>query len=83
MPVYCYKCSDCGANFEARHSMSFEGQECQSCKSKNVFKVPSLSVIDKKIYNTAKAPGAVVDKYISDAKRDIKKEKESLKNRTL
>ena len=82
MPVYCYKCKDCQACFEARHSMSFEDQTCVECSSFNVFKIPSMSNY-KYIASSATKPGKIVDNYIKETKEEIKKEKKSLRKKEL
>ena len=83
MPVYCYKCNNCNEEFEIKHSMSFEEQKCLFCNSEDIFKVPSLSIIEKNYNRTTSKAGTVVDKYIKDAKEELKKEKISLKERDL
>ena len=83
MPVYCYRCNDCNEEFEIKHSMSFEEQKCLFCNSENIFKVPSLSIVEKKYNRTTSKPGSIVDKYISDAKEEMKKEKILLKEKEL
>ena len=82
MPVYCYRCNACDAEFESRHSMSFEEQQCLNCESFDVFKIPSLSVssVPKRAFTR---PGQVVNKHIRDTKEEIKKEKKLLRNREL
>ena len=82
MPVYCYQCPDCDNKFEVRHSMSFEDQACTDCSSKNVFKIPSLSEV-KLPLSKKSATGKVVDDYIRDTKKEIKLEKQHLRNREL
>lgn len=82
MPVYCYACKNCEANFEVRHRMSFEDQVCIECGSRDVFKIPSISIGKNKPSSSAK-PGKIVDDYIRDTKREIKKEKNSLRKREL
>ena len=82
MPTYCYQCNSCDKNFEVRHSMRFEKQQCIHCKSADIFKIPALS-------DTIQAPsskprtGRVVDDYIENTKKEIRKEKQKLKNREL
>ena len=81
MPLYCYKCTGCEKEFEVRHSMSFEDQDCIFCSSKKVFRIPSL--LEKATKVDKKTVGKVVDQYISDAKKEIKKEKKDLLSRNL
>ena len=82
MPVYCYKCTDCEHEFEIRHSMSYEDQECESCNSKNVFKIPSLS-LHRTQHNRPARVGKIVDEYIHDAKKEIKEEKKRLRSEEI
>ena len=82
MPLYCYRCRDCEHSFEARHSMSFEKQACLQCQSFDVFKVPSLSEV--KVANSLPPKaGKVVDEYIRDTKKEIRKEKQKLRSQEL
>ena len=73
MPAYNYKCNSCGHTFVARHSMSYNEQQCVACDSIDVFRVPSL--LEKSKINTKKQVGKIVDKYIEDTKREVRKEK--------
>ena len=83
MPLYDYSCHDCKKSFEARHGMFFEDQKCISCHSENVVRTPPLShnnIIKVASVSTGTPkPGQVVDKYISDAKEEIRKEKTRLR----
>ncbi len=53
--------------------MSYDEQVCVSCGSENVFRVPSLPDRPKLAAN--KQVGQIVDKYIEDTKKEVKKEK--------
>mgnify|MGYP001229167601 CR=1 FL=1 len=81
MPIYCYSCSKCQHKFEIKHSMNFDEQLCIKCGSKEVFKIPSLSVYKSNFKKNK--PGKIVDEYIENTKMDIKKEKENIKKETL
>ena len=82
MPIYCYKCHDCRKTFEIRHGMFFENQRCIHCQSDNIFREPNLT--EKKVEgNSTKKAGKIVDKYIEDAKSEIKKEKQKLRTEQL
>ena len=83
MPVYCYRCNDCTEEFEARHSMSFEGQRCPKCESSNLFRVPSLDKSNNTTIFNRNKTGKIVDDYIRDVKSDIQKEKKNLRSRVL
>ena len=62
--------------------MSYESQRCNSCDSKNVFKIPSLN-LSRSIQSRPTRIGKVVDEYIHDAKKEIKEEKKRLKSEEL
>lgn len=62
--------------------MSFEGQQCIECGSHDIFKIPSLSLHGSPISISAK-PGRVVNEFIQDAKKEIKKEKLKLKSEEM
>lgn len=81
MPVYCYRCPDCKAEFESRHSMNYNSQPCIECNSERVFRIPSLS--DSKITVKSSKPGKVVNDYIREVKQEIKQEKKDLRSREL
>ncbi len=82
MPVYCYKCKDCESEFEVRDSMTYVSKRCNSCDSKNVFKIPSLS-LNKFVHAQPTRAGKIVDEYIYDVKKEIKEEKKRLKSEEL
>ena len=80
MPIYCYQCNDCGEKFEVKHSMNFNSQKCNFCKSESVFRIPSLPEIKARLsLNHKNKPGKIVNSYIADAKKEIKDEKNNLK----
>ena len=83
MPIYCYSCKDCNYEFEIKHSMSFEGQNCPKCESLNVFKLPSLSVLKRPQDISKSRPGKLVDEYIKETRLSVKKEKQNLKSEVL
>ena len=78
MPLYAYTCKDCNESFELRHSMSEEGQKCILCGSVNIFKNLSFT-IGKTPHNLNTRPGAIVDSFIEDTKKQLKIEKKRLK----
>lgn len=83
MPLYVYSCDDCKHKFEIRHGMFFESQRCVKCHSEFVFKVPSIGESAPTTTSSDPKVGKVVDKYIEDAKNDIKKEKKKLSSEEL
>tara|TARA_Y100001937_G_C6996732_1_gene274530 strand:- start:457 stop:669 length:213 start_codon:yes stop_codon:yes gene_type:complete len=64
--------------FEVKHSMSFEDQACLGCDSKNVFRRPHLQDSIRIDKNVTKV-GKIVEDYIVETKKEIKKEKNKLK----
>ena len=83
MPFYAYKCEKCEHAFEIFHGMEEELTSCIACESENsLVRIPAefLSSL-KKEHKNAKI-GSVVESYIADAKKEISKEKKSLKNKT-
>ena len=82
MPIYCYKCKDCDAEFEARHRMQESISKCRACQSENIFKVPSIQQT-KSVNTGSSKPGRIVDQYIVDTKREIQLEKERIRKEEL
>tara|TARA_Y100001970_G_C13736686_1_gene604171 strand:+ start:283 stop:501 length:219 start_codon:yes stop_codon:yes gene_type:complete len=64
--------------FEKRHGMFFEQDRCILCNSEDIFKVPSIQTQARNTSTQNKKPGKIVDKYIEDTKKEIKKEKRRL-----
>ena len=85
MPVYLYRCRSCEETFEVRHSMSEEQEKCTLCGSESIFRVPSLTdvKIPRHLDYAHKSPGKIVDQYIIDTKKQIKKEKDKLRKEEL
>jgi putative FmdB family regulatory protein len=87
MPTYAYKCHACRSVFEVRHGMFFEDQRCVKCSSEDVQRMPSEISIGKQTdpidSSSTKKTGQVVDKFIEDTKKEIKKEKSRLKSEEI
>ena len=81
MPRYAYKCYTCKKVFEISHGMFFEGQRCISCHSDDVFRLPSL--LEKNNITSSTKTGKIVNDYIEEAKKDIKKYKKDLSSEEL
>ena len=82
MPIYCYRCKDCDAEFEKRHRMHESINKCEVCQSENIFKVPSIQQTKTANTITSKA-GKIVDQYIVDTKKEIQLEKERIRKEEL
>ncbi len=77
MPRYIYKCNSCEQEFEVSHGMNDSLSECTKCGGKDcLFKISQFS-ISRKITdaNQNKKVGSVVNKYIKDAKKDLRQQK--------
>ena len=84
MPTYCYQCNGCGKMFEVKHKMSEQVEKCLHCESADIFKVPVFEYTNAgKEAHKSSQPGKIVDKYISDTKKEIEKDKKILKSKEL
>lgn len=84
MPVYMYHCNDCKFDFEARHSMSYDSQSCESCGSLNVHRIPSSLGSPKSTKGSPQQKsGSVVKDFIESAKKEVNAEKKALKSREM
>lgn len=82
MPKYIYECTSCEHVFEIRHSIKDKFYDCQQCDEKNTLhRIPSLPTIINKSKATGDKPGALVKRFIEEAKSEIKSEKKSLGDR--
>ncbi len=80
MPSYTYECNSCDSLFEVRHSMTEDLDCCILCNTTgSLTKIPSQILTPvRPEASPAPPPGAIVDKYIREAKQEIKLEKEKL-----
>jgi putative FmdB family regulatory protein len=84
VPTYTYKCSACKEEFEVSHSIKDLLVDCTKCDvSDSLIRVPSLPLTLKRTSNNGKTSktGSVVNKYITDAKEELEREKEELSNK--
>ena len=80
MPRYCYRCDNCKETFEVSHGMFFEQERCIKCQSiGHLTKVPDFTIKKAHQSTTQKPAGAIVDEFIEDAKKDLKKQRKDLK----
>ena len=82
MPTYCYKCQNCNAVLEFRHSYKEVRTVCTECNSPALIKILNtpIKILSNKANNQAKT-GSVVNSTIKEIKNEIKKERENLKKR--
>ncbi len=80
MPKYSYNCAECNINVDAYHSISELLTDCTHCGSLgSLQRRPSKFILFKEEEKNTKT-GQVVKKSIEDFSRELKKEKEKLKN---
>lgn len=78
MPKYKYLCRECEHEFEVFHSMKERLEDCEQCnKESTLDRIPYLVNVTIK----GEQAGAVVDKHIADAKRELSRDKELLKKK--
>jgi len=80
MPIYSYECKLCNASIKIKHSIKEKLKDCPDCKSSNSL-MRLLSNFT--IINNQKKAGKIVNSFIEDAKKEIKKEKENFKKRKI
>lgn len=79
MPIYCYKCEKCKVVFETMHSMKEKLTDCKDCSSEgSLTRIPPIT--SKPKISSKKKTGDVVKKFVQDAKGEIRKEKEDMRN---
>ena len=81
MPIYDFKCLSCEGQFSEYVSMTEELEECKLCGNIGIEKLVGKisSGVDKKNYRSK--AGDLVKSHIEETKKEIKKEKDSLKSR--
>ena len=83
MPTYCYKCTECEALLEFRHSYKERVSECTVCGKSSLEKFLNTPVnFRSKKEDPNVKPGSVVNSTIREIKKEIKEEKASLKKRS-
>ncbi len=82
MPRYQYRCSDCETTITLRHLSDETPSECPECFSKHGL-VKLLTKFSTEVKKTqTSAPGHITEKFIKDAKKELKQQKQELKNKT-
>ncbi len=76
MPKYCYRCDNCNDQFHIWHSISVVLQECVSCDSKQLVRVPSLLGEVRTI--RADEVGSVVKRHIEETREEIERQKKDM-----
>lgn len=86
MPRYSYTCTSCESIIEASHSSDERLSYCEACQTDTLKKNLSIPTIVKQpdtnnLTNTKN--GAIVKEKIEEFRKDLKEQKEALKNRGL
>ena len=82
MPKYAYKCSKCTKEFVVKHSLKDKQTKCILCDSENALtRLPNTSYISIKPIEKEANVGDVTKRSIEDFRRDLKEEKQRLKER--
>ncbi len=79
MPLYTYECETCKLIFDVRHSIKERLEKCESCGAQDLRRVPSIPFIVKKATESATSAGSLVEKSIKEAREELRREKENLK----
>jgi putative FmdB family regulatory protein len=77
VPIYCYRCDNCGEESEVRHSMGDRLSDCQECAMDNsLVRIPQLTFkVEAKL--KSEQVGSQVNQAIADNKQllaEMKKE---------
>ena len=79
MPRYVYKCAMCSNIFEIRHSLDDRKTDCEKCEKKNsLVRVPAGFITFEQQVEPPAEAGSIVNSFIEDTKKEVKKEKEQL-----
>jgi len=79
VPKYAYKCKECDHAFEAVHGMFMKLRNCDECGTDgSLFRIPSASFTANMPSKDDK-PGQIVKDFIEEAREEVQKEKERMK----
>jgi putative FmdB family regulatory protein len=84
LPIYAYKCHNCKSVFEVRHGMFFEQNRCIKChRTECLEKLVSPIISNENSPKIKEKVGDKVKEHIEQAKSEVKKEKEQLREKKL
>jgi len=82
VPLYTYECGACKNIFDVRHSIKEKIEECEACKEIGTLsRLPPIPLILKKQERSSQKAGKLVKSFIEEAKHELAKEKDELKQR--
>ena len=80
MPKYCYRCKECDITFEAIHSIVEKLYDCTSCEtSGSLNRIPFVIRRAQTRPPDKQKPGELVNRFIKEAREEVKVEKEQYK----
>ena len=82
MPRYVYRCDNCEKEFQTVHSIKDILTICELCNTENsLIRIPQMTMTTIKNKKEHKKVGLLVNKYIEDARTQLKQSKEEMSNR--
>ena len=76
MPKYCYRCKECGHEFEIRHGIKERLYDCENCNNEQTLsRIPQITQIVKDSNVGKQKTGSLVKQYIEDNREILKQEK--------
>jgi putative FmdB family regulatory protein len=81
MPIYLYDCLGCEINFTIKHGMSETCEECPTCGSDNVSRIPTSFTNFSTSLKRSKKVGDTTKEFIENAKQELKIQKEELEQK--
>ena len=76
MPKYCYRCKECGHEFEIRHGIRERLYDCENCNNEqSLSRIPQLTNIVRTDEVGKQKVGSLVKEYIEENKRILKEER--------
>ena len=83
MPLYQYYCKECDDIYEVNHLMSetLEKCKCEECSIGTLQRVLSKISSPKDKHPIGSKPGDIVNNFIKNSVKDLKKQKEDLKEK--
>ncbi len=83
MPIYDFYCNGCDKAFSVFVSMTEKVESCTLCSSKDITREIEDLSLSLREENFANRVGDIVKSHIEESKKDLKKEKETLKKEVL
>ena len=80
MPKYCYRCKECDVTFEIVHNIGEKLHDCTDCEtSGSLNRIPFVIRRAQSLPPDKQKPGELVNRFIKNAREEIKVEKEQYK----